>query len=157
RPYLFDYLQSGGPVTFDARLQGTVERPRFLGLNLTGAFFGADTTNTTLKGDADFSRGEPRENGALKLRLSIDPLPLDQAKSLSFLQPVRSSLLLDGSIVFSADIEGSPAAMKVRAAVKAGDGEIIYGSWFKKPKGMAADLTLDAERQSDRVLFRDST
>jgi hypothetical protein len=157
RPYLFDYLQAGGPITFDSRLQGTIERPRFLGLSLTGAFFGSGATNTTLKGDIDLSRGEQRENSALKLKLTIDPLPLDQVKSFSFLQPLRASLLLEGSMGISADIEGSLDALKVRAAVKAADSEIVYGSWFKKPKGLPTDLALDIERQKDRILVRDST
>ncbi|HTM07429.1 MAG TPA: AsmA family protein [Verrucomicrobiae bacterium] len=151
------YLQPNGPISFDSQVLGILERPRFVGLNLTGAFFGAAGNNITLKGDLDFSRGAP-ESAALKLRLVIDPLPLEQLKTIPFFsQAMPSSLLVDGPVNVSADLEGTPAALKIRAAIKGDESEIVYGSWLKKAKGVAADLTLDMERDKDRIVFGDST
>lgn len=152
------YLQANGPITFDSQLLGTLERPRFVGLDLTGTFFGAAGNNISVKGDLDFSRAGAPENAALKLRLTIDPLPLDQLKTIPFFsQAMPSSLLIDGPVNVSADLQGTLAALQIRAAIKGAESEIVYGSWLKKPRGIPADLTVDLERDRDRIIFGDST
>ncbi|HEX2385896.1 MAG TPA: AsmA-like C-terminal region-containing protein, partial [Candidatus Binatia bacterium] len=157
RPVLSGYIAASGPMAFDARLEGTIERPHFKDLNLSAAFFGAATNNTAVKGDIDFSRAEWRENGAIKLRLTIDQLPLDQLKTLPFFaQALPPALLMDGPVSVSADVDGNLAALGIKAAVKASQSEIVYGNWIKKSKGVAADLILDMERRKEKIIFRNS-
>lgn len=157
RPVLSGYLDASGPMAIDSRLRGTLERPRFNDLKVSAAFFGAATNNTTVRGDVDFSRGDAAETGTMKLRLTIDPLPLDQLKTLPFFaQALPPALLMDGPVSVSADVDGSLAALGIKAAVKASQSEIVYGNWIKKGKGVAADLRLDMERRKEKLIFRDS-
>jgi len=158
RQLLSGYVEASGPIAFEARVEGSIERPRFVDLDMSGPFFGSTANNAALKGDLDFSRAESREDGTVKLRLTVDPLPLDQLKTAPFFaQTLPPSLLMQGPISLSADLEGTLAALRVRAAVKAGQSEIVYGDWFKKTKGTAADLALDLERRKEGMVFRDST
>jgi hypothetical protein len=157
RPVLSGYIDASGPMAFDSRLQGTIERPRINDLILSAAFFGAAANNIAVKGDIDFSREESGENGAIKLQLTIDPLPLDQLKTLPFFaQALPTALLMDGPVSVSADIDGSLASLGIKAAVKASESEFVYGNWIKKAKGVSAEILLDMERRKEKLIFRDS-
>ncbi|MGH8515768.1 MAG: hypothetical protein ACREV8_17860, partial [Gammaproteobacteria bacterium] len=47
--------------------------------------------------------------------------------------------------------------LKIRATVKAGRSEILYGNWLKKAKGIPAVLELNIERRNERLLFHESS
>lgn len=151
------YLDASGPLALRSKLRGTAERPQIVDLSLTGSFFGAPGNNTSVKGDLDFSRTEAWEDGEVKIRIVVDPLPLERLRALPFLQPaLPPPLLADGPVSVSAALEGSLHALKIRAAVKGGKTEIVYGNWFRKARGVPAELALVMERQKDRLVFQDS-
>ena len=157
RPYLFRYLPASGPVAIASRVAGTIERPRITGLDLRGPFFGATANNATVKGDIDLSRGASRDEGAIKLRVTVDPLALEQLRTMPALsQTLPPPLLAEGPVSLSADVEGTPAALNIRAAVRATRSEIVYGDWLKKNKDIPAELSLDLELSKERIVLRDA-
>ncbi len=157
RPIVFRYLPASGPVALVSRVQGTVERPRLSGLDLRGPFFGAVANNTTVQGEIDLSRGASWNEGEVKLRVAVDPLALEQLKTAPALsQNLPPALLAEGPVSFSADIGGTPAAINIRAAVRATRSEIVYGDWLKKAKDVPVELSLDIGRSRDRLVLRDA-
>jgi hypothetical protein len=157
RAVLLRYLPTSGPVTIASRVAGTIERPRISGLDLRGPFFGATANNATVVGDIDLSRGASWEEGEIKLRATIDPLALEQLKAVPAIsEALPGPLLAQGPVSLSADIDGTPAALNIRAAGRATRSEIVYGDWFKKNKDVPAELSIDLQRNKDRVVLRDA-
>jgi len=84
RTTMIRHLDAAGPIAVQTKLLGTFERPRLAELNLIGPFFGANSNNTTVKGELDFSRAASWSEGVIKTQIAIDPLPLDQLKTIPF-------------------------------------------------------------------------
>ncbi len=157
RAFLLRYLPTSGPVTIASRVAGTIERPRISGIDLRGPFFGATANNAIVKGDIDLSRGASWQDGDINLRATVEPLALEQLKAVPAIsQALPSPLLVQGPVSLSADIDGTPAALNVRAAGRATRSEIVYGDWFKKNKDVPAELSIDLQRNKDRIVFRDA-
>ena len=70
----------------------------------------------------------------------------------SYLETLPSALLAEGPVSLSADLDGTAAALNIRAAVRATRSEIVYDDWLKKNKDIPAELTIDLEK---RAVFRD--
>jgi hypothetical protein len=154
----FRYLDATGPIAIKSKLRGTFERLHIIDLDLTGALFGASENNARLRGDLDFTKAESWRDGAVKTRIVIDPLVLDQLKTLSFFrETVPSALLAEGPVSVDGELQGSLVALKIRATVKAGKAEIVYGNWLKKAKGVPAEIRLDMERSQERLVLRESS
>jgi uncharacterized protein involved in outer membrane biogenesis len=158
RTTLIRHLDAAGPIAVQTKLLGTFERPRLAELNLTGPFFGANSNNTTVKGELDFSSAASWSEGVIKTQIAIDPLPLDQLKTIPFFrETLPASLTFEGPIGVAGEMRGTLADLKIRATVKAEQSEVLYGSWFKKPKGIPAAIELDMERRKDGLIFRESS
>jgi uncharacterized protein YhdP len=151
------HLDATGPLAIETKLLGTVARPRFTELNLTGPLFGATENNTTVKGELDFSQTGAWENGVIKAQIVIDPLALEQLKTIPFFrQTLPASLLFEGPVSVAAGAQGRLDDLKMHARIKAERSEILYGNWFKKAKGVPVDVELKIERQRDRFVFQES-
>jgi hypothetical protein len=152
------YLDATGPVAVKSKLRGTFERPHIIDLDLIGAFFGASENNTSIKGDLDFTKAESWTDGAVKTRIVIDPLVLDRLKTLPFFrQTPPSALRAEGPVSVDGELQGTLNALKIRATVKAGQSEIVYGNWLKKTKGVPAEIRLDMERSKERLVFQEAS
>jgi hypothetical protein len=151
------YLGINGPVSLKAKLSGTFDRPRIPELNITGLFFGATERNTTVEGELDFSRGGTWKEGELKGKIVINPVGLDRLRLVPFLQQVLpASLSADGPLSVSSELSGRVEDLAVRALIEATEGEIRYGNWLRKAKGLPAALELNLRSLKNRLLVETS-
>lgn len=147
-----------GPLALKATLLGTFQRPRISNIALTGALFGSSRNNAGVSGELDFSRSAAWADGAVKGSVAIEPVTLSQLKQLPFVkQALPASLASEGPLSLAADLQGPLQDLKISGLVKATESEIQYGEWFKKPRGIPAQIEVKAERQKDRIVFQDST
>ncbi|MGH7769886.1 MAG: AsmA family protein [Candidatus Binatia bacterium] len=152
------YLDATGPVAIRTKLRGTFERPRLADLHLTGPLFGANEANTTVQGELDFSRAASWSEGEIQTKIIIDPLLLDPLRAIPFFrQALPAALMFEGPVGVSGDMRGRLDDLKIRATVKAGRSEIVYGNWLKKAKGIPAVLELNLERRKERLLVHESS
>lgn len=152
------YLGMTGPLMLRAKLLGTFERPRISVLNLTGPFFGATGNNLVAEGELDFSKGDSWADGEIKGKISVDPVGLDHLEEIPlFKQAFPASLFSEGPLSVASEFQGSLTDLKAHAVIKAGESEIRYGKWFKKPKGIAAHIEVRFARQKHRLVFEEST
>lgn len=151
------FLGINGPVSLKAKLSGSFERPRIRDLHIAGPFFGATERNTTVEGELDFSRDGTWKEGELKGKIVVNPVRLDRLRLVPFLQPVLpASLSVDGPLSVSSELSGRVEDLRLRALVKADEGEIHYGDWLRKAKGLPAALELNLRSQKDRLLVEPS-
>ena len=152
------YVEVSGPVELRANITGALERPHITNFKLTGPFFGAAANNATVEGDLDLTKGNSWDEGEIKGKLAVDPLPLNQLKRVPFFrQALPASLTADGPLSLTGEVEGSLADFKMRAKVKASESNLAYGKWLAKPKGVAAELDIQVQRQKNRLVFEPST
>jgi hypothetical protein len=152
------YLGIAGPLTFKARLQNTLERPRISDLILTGAFFGSTENNTAVKGELDFSKSGSWTDGEIKAKIVVDPVSLDHLKKIPLLKQVLPpSIISEGPLSVASELQGHLQALKVHTLIKAGESEIRYGDWLKKARGIPAQMEVKVEHQKDRFVFEEST
>ena len=157
RERLSRYLEATGPVALQARLLGTLERPRIADLNFSGPFFGATSNNTAVKGDLDFSKGSSWEEGEIKAKVVVNPVDLDDLRRLPFFkQTLPSRLTSEGPISVAGDIQGTLRELKIQATITGGESEIQYGNWLKKAKGVPAEISLRMERRKERLILEQS-
>jgi hypothetical protein len=150
------YLGTTGPLMLRAKLRGTFERPRISLVSLTGPFFGATKNNLSAEGELDFSKADSWADGEIKGKVSVDPLSLDHLEEVPFFkQALPASLLSQGPLSVASEFQGSLRDLKAHALIKAGESEIRYGRWFRKPKGIAAQMELRLARQKDRLVFEE--
>lgn len=152
------YVEVGGPVELRADITGALERPRIANFKLAGPFFGATAGNAVVEGDLDLTKGNSWDEGEIKAKIAVDPLLLNQLKRAPFFrQSLPASLSADGPLRLTGEVEGALADFKIRATVKASEGNLSYGKWLAKPKGIVAELDLRLQRQKDRLIFEPST
>jgi len=152
------FIGMTGPLTLEARLLGTVERPRISNLTITGAAFGSAENNTTVKGELDFSKSSSWRDGEIKGKITVDPVSLDYLKKIPFFkQTLPASLAFEGPWGVASELQGSLENLKIHALIKAGESEIRYGDWLRKAKGIPAELEVHVGRQKDRTVFEDSS
>jgi len=152
------YLGITGPVTLKARLLGTIQRPRITDLRLTGAVFDSTKNNASASGELDFSHGASWTDGEIKGKIRVDPVSFDQLGKLPAVKRAfPSSIVTTGLLGVTADLQGPLDDLKVHALIKASKSDIQYGEWFKKAKGIPAEIEVNARRQNERLLFEQAT
>ena len=158
RAPLSPYLGTTGPLMLQAKLLGSLERPRISNLIMTGAAFGSVEPNTTVKGELDFSKGSSWREGEIQVKINVDPVSLEELKKIPFLkQSLPASLSSEGPWSVASELQGGRENFQVHALIKARESEIRYRDWLKKGKGIPAEMEIRAARQKDRLAIEESS
>ncbi|MFQ5682153.1 MAG: AsmA family protein [Candidatus Binatia bacterium] len=152
------YLDITGPLTFTARLRGTLAQPHISNLELSGPFFGSTTDNVTVRGELDFSKSTSWKEGEIRGKINTNPVSLNHLKKIPFLkQALPPSLTAEGPLNITSEFHGTAGHLQVHTLLNVGQSEIRYGSWLKKAKGIPADFDMKLVSQRDRLIVEEST
>ncbi|HEU4343445.1 MAG TPA: AsmA-like C-terminal region-containing protein [Candidatus Binatia bacterium] len=149
-------LDVTGPLSLQARVSGTLQRPRITEFRLKAPLFGASDYNATLTGTADLAENKSWTEAQLKGELLLDPIDLTSARNVSFLkEALPSRLVTSGPISIHSRFEGSWQNLRVGALVRADKSDIQYGGWLRKPAGSTANARGTFSRQKNGLLLHD--
>ena len=150
-------LDVTGPLSLQAKLRGTFNRPRITDVALKVPLFGSSNYNAILEGSMEIPEGGPWTEAHLKGSLTLNSINLAQLRSLPFLkQNLSPSLSAEGSVNAYSRFEGTWANLRIGALVKADKSEIRYGDWLRKAAGTPAELKAQISRQKNGLVLHPS-
>jgi hypothetical protein len=134
-------LDVTGPLSLQAKLEGTFERPRITDIALKVPLFGSSNYNAILEGAVELPEGRSWEEALLRGKLTLNSINLTQLRSLPFLkQMLPAALATEGTISAYSQFEGTWANLRIGALIRADKSEVRYRDWFRKPAGRSAEF-----------------
>ena len=150
-------LDVTGPLSLQAKLGGTFNRPRLTDVALKVPLFGSSNYNAILEGSVEIPEGRPWAEAQLKGTLLLNSINLTQLRNLPFLkQTLPVALATEGSVNAYGRFEGTWANLRVGALIKGEKSEFRYGNWLRKPSGTPAELRAQISRQKIGLVLHDS-
>jgi len=150
-------LDVTGPMSFQATLRGTAERPRLDDINLKIPIFASSDYNAVINASVEFSARRSWDDAKLQGRLTVEPLALAQLRKLRVLeQSIPAALIAEGSIAIYSRFEGSWENLRIGALVRADKAELRYRDWLRKPAAVPAAIIARISRQKKGFEFIDS-
>jgi uncharacterized protein involved in outer membrane biogenesis len=147
-------LDVTGPMSFQAHVSGTVERPRIADITLKVPLFGSSDYNAVINGSVEFSERRTWEDAQIQGKLDVAPLALTQLRKLRFFEQNLSPLLVTGGTLgILSRFEGTWENLRIGALVRADKAELRYKGWLHKPANVSAEVRARISRQRDRLLF----
>ena len=150
-------LEVTGPLSLQARLEGTFDRPRITDVALKIPLLGSSNYNAILEGSMEVPEGRPWSEAQLKGKLTLNSLNLTQLRNLPFFkQTLPVALAMEGSVSASSRFEGSWADLRAGVLVKGEKSEIRYRDWLRKPAGRSAEFQAQISRQDKGLVLHES-
>ena len=150
-------LDVTGPLSLQAKLGGTFNRPRITDIALKIPLFGSSNYNAIAEGSVEIPEGRPWAEAQLKGKLTLTSINLTQLRNLPFLkQTLPIALETEGSVNAYSQFEGTWANLRVGALIKGEKSEFRYRDWFRKPAGSPAELKAKISRQKIGLVLHDS-
>lgn len=150
-------LDVAGPLSLQAKLGGTFNRPRLTDVALKVPLFGSSNYNAILEGSVEIPEGRPWAEAQLKGTLLLNSINLTQLRNLPFLrQTLPVALATEGTVNAYGRFEGTWANLRVGALIKGEKSEFRYGNWLRKPSGTPAELRAQISRQKIGLVLHDS-
>lgn len=155
--HLPSYFRPSGPIAVNARVSGTLERPRVSEMDVTGALFGAVTNNARLVGDLDFSQALSWSGGRIKAELRLGPVSIDQLRQIPWVdRVVPPGLAVHQPMALSNLVEGRFDDLTIDTSVTADANTLQYGRWLDKAPGVTAHLAMKTRVRDHRVVIYES-
>src|SRR6266496_2844884 len=150
-------LEVTGPMSFQAKLSGTPERPRIGDITLKVPLFGSSDYNAVINGSVEFSERRTWEDAQIQGKLVVAPLALLQLRKLRLFEQNLSPLLVAaGTLGIYSRFEGTWESLRVGALVRADKAELRYKGWLYKPANVPAEVRMRISRQKQRLLLHES-
>ena len=150
-------LEVTGPLSLQARLEGTFDRPRITDVVLKIPLLGSSNYNAILEGSMEVPEGRPWSQAQLKGKLTLDSLNLTQLRNLPFFkQTLPVALAMEGSVSASSQFEGTWATLRAGVLVKGEKSDFRYRDWLRKPAGRSAELQAQISRQDKALVLHES-
>ncbi|HEV8724598.1 MAG TPA: AsmA-like C-terminal region-containing protein [Candidatus Binatia bacterium] len=150
-------LDVTGPMSFQAKLSGTPERPRIGDITLKVPLFGSSDYNAIINGSVEFSERRTWEDAQIQGKLVVAPLALTQLRKLRlFEQNLPPLLVAAGTLGIYSRFEGTWESLRVGALVRADKAELRYKGWLNKPANVPAEVRMRISRQKQRLLLHES-
>ncbi|HEY2922396.1 MAG TPA: AsmA-like C-terminal region-containing protein [Candidatus Binatia bacterium] len=150
-------LDVTGPMSFQANVSGTPERPRFGDITLKVPLFGSSDYNAVINGSVAFSERRAWEDAQVQGKLVVAPLALTQLRKLRFFEQSLSPLLVTGgTLAIFSRFEGTWESLRIGALVRADKAELRYKDWLHKSTNAPAEIKARISRQNQRWLFHES-
>lgn len=149
-------LDVTGPMSLQAKLGGTFERPRITDIALKVPFFGASNYNAVLEGAVEIPEGSWR-NPQVKGKLTLNPINLAELRDLPFLKRnLPADLATEGFVTVHSQFEGSWENLRVGALINAEKSQLRYKNWLRKPTASPAQFKGQLSRQKNGLVLHDS-
>jgi uncharacterized protein involved in outer membrane biogenesis len=150
-------LDVTGPMSFQAKVSGTPERPRFADITLKVPLFGSSDYNAVINGSVEFSERRTWQDAQIQGKLVAAPLALTQLRKLRLFEQILSPLLVTGGTLdISSLFEGTWESLRIGALVRADKAELRYKGWLHKAANAPAEIKVRISRQKQRLLFHES-
>jgi uncharacterized protein involved in outer membrane biogenesis len=150
-------LNVTGPMSFQAKLNGTLQRPRLTDIKLRVPVFGSSEYNAVLEGAIILPENRDWGEADIKGTLTLDQINLAQLRGLPFWQETLTPVLrMDGPVNLSSRFEGAWNRLRLGALIEAGKTEFAFGDWLRKPAGNPAKLRAQISRQKDALVLHPS-
>ena len=150
-------LDVTGPLSLQAKLGGTFNRPRITDIALKIPLFGSSNYNAILEGSVETPEGRPWAEAQLKGKLTLSSINLTQLRNLPlFKQSLPLALATEGSVNAYSQFEGTWASLRVGALIMGEKSELRYGDWFRKPAGSPAELQTRISWRKNGLVLHDS-
>ena len=147
-------LDVTGPMSFQAHVTGTPERPRIADITLKVPLFGSSDYNAVINGSVEFSERRTWEDAQIQGKLAVAPLALTQLRKLRFFEQNLSPLLVTGGTLgILSRFEGTWESLRIGALVRAEKAELRYKGWLHKPANVPTEIRARISRQSHRLVF----
>jgi uncharacterized protein involved in outer membrane biogenesis len=151
-------LDVTGPMSFQAKVGGTQERPRIDDITLRVPLFGSSDYNAVINGSVEFSERRAWEDAQIQGKLVVAPLALAQLRRLPFFEQNLSPLLVTGGMLdIFGRFEGTWESLRIGVLMRADKAELRYkGGWLHKPANVPAEVKARISRHTQRLLFHES-
>jgi hypothetical protein len=147
-------LDVTGPMSFQAQVSGTLERPRIADITLKVPLFGSSDYNAVINGSVEFSERRTWEDAQIQGKLAVAPLALTQLRKLRFFEQNLSPLLVTGGTLgILSRFEGTWENLRMGVLVRADKAELRYKGWLHKAANVSTEVRARISRQRDRLLF----
>src|SRR4029077_4653106 len=126
-------LDVTGPLSLQAKLGGTFNRPRITEVALKIPLFGSSNYNAIMEGSVETPEGRPWAEAQLKGKLTLNSINLAQLRKLPLLKrALPVALETEGSMNAYSQFEGTWANLRVGVLIKGEKSEFRYGGWLRK-------------------------
>lgn len=150
-------LDIAGPLSLRAKLAGVLARPQILDFIVKAPMLGSSDYNAVLNGSADLSTSGLWSGAQLKGNLRLTSINITRLQSTNMFQDVLPVALSgEGEVSVESVIEGTWDMLRAGTIVRARDSEIRYGTWLRKPRGIAAEWSSKVSRQNNRFVIHES-
>ncbi|MBM2802988.1 MAG: AsmA family protein [Deltaproteobacteria bacterium] len=151
-------LDVTGPMSLQAKVSGTLARPRIDNLTLKAPLFGSSDYNAIVTGQIEFSERRTWEDAKIQGKLTLESLPVARLLNLRmFQQRPSATVAADGKIGIYSRFEGTWNTLRVGALVRADKSELRYKDWLHKPANQPMEIRTQISRQKQKYLFHEST
>ncbi|HET9916492.1 MAG TPA: DUF748 domain-containing protein, partial [Candidatus Binatia bacterium] len=146
-----------GPMSLQAHASGSLLQPQLDDVTLKIPLFGSSEYNAVVSGKVEFSEERTWSDANLNGRLKIEPLPLSRARLLPvFRDHLPKALVTEGTVSLDSRFEGTWNHLRIGALVRAGNSEIRYGGWLRKPAKSPAQIKARLSRRNRRLTIHES-
>ena len=150
-------LDVTGPLSLQAKLEGTLQRPRIRDIALRVPLFGSSSYNAIVEGNLAVPEDGSWAEAQLKGKLTLNSINLTQLRNLPLLkQNLPVALTTEGSMNAYSQFEGTWANLRIGALIKAEKGEFRYQDWLRKPAGTLAELRAQVSRYKNGLILHES-
>jgi AsmA-like C-terminal region/AsmA family len=150
-------LDVTGPMSLQANLEGTLDRPRITDVALKVPLFGSSNYNALLEGELEIPEPRSWAKAQLKGTLKLDSINLAQFRNLPFLkQSLPDALVTKGLASLYSRFEGTWENLRMGALIRAEKSELRYGDWLRKSAGSSAQLAAQISRKKNRLILHPS-
>ena len=151
-------LDVTGPMSLQARVSGTLARPRIDDLTLKAPLFGSSDYNAVVTGKIEFTERRNWEDAHVQGKLTLESLPIARLRNLGiFRRTLSPKIALDGAISAYSRFEGTWSTLRMGALVRADKSELRFNDWLRKPLDRPLDIRTQISRQKQKYLFHEST
>ncbi|HET7008908.1 MAG TPA: DUF748 domain-containing protein, partial [Candidatus Binatia bacterium] len=150
-------LDVTGPMSLQAHASGSLLQPQLDDVTLKIPLFGSTDYNAVVSGKVEFNEQRSWSAANLTGEMKIDPLALNRVRLLPvFREHLPKELVTEGSVSLYGRFEGTWNHLRIGALVRAGNSEIRYGDWLRKPAKSPAQIKVRLSRRNQRLTIHES-
>jgi uncharacterized protein involved in outer membrane biogenesis len=150
-------LDVTGPMSLQAHASGSLLQPQLEDVTLKIPLFGSSDYNAVVSGKVAFNEQRSWSTAKLTGQLKIDPLALSRVRLLPvFRDHLPKGLVTEGSVSLYSGFEGTWNYLRIGVLVRAGNSEIRFGDWLRKPAKTPAQIKARLSRRNQRLTIHES-
>ncbi|MEX0805471.1 MAG: AsmA-like C-terminal region-containing protein [Candidatus Binatia bacterium] len=150
-------LDIAGPLSLRLQLSGILTRPQIVDFILRAPMMGSSDYNAILNGSVDFPNNGAWSEAQLKGKLRLNSVNVTRLRSTAMFQRVLpEALTIEGVVSVESLFEGTWNTLRLGTIVRAGESDIRYRDWLRKPSGVTGQWSSKLSRQRNRWVLHES-